>query len=171
MVLPKVGSKKHPRFEDLAKGRSGIWLGVEETEDEKWSNILWRPPNSLKVKKIYHVPTGSWIFVPYGSPGTSEDMWSGGIYYLLAAEGGESPIASTKLKAEFSALIVAKNQEIERLKSESVSSKIYARRAIQDMKTSLMDHAEIGKITGRTDQQQQQQKGPFLRRPRFEEEM
>jgi hypothetical protein len=39
------------------------------------------------------------------------------------------------------------------------------------MKTSLMDHAEIGKITGRTDQQQQQQKGPFLRRPRFEEEM
>jgi hypothetical protein len=171
MVLPKAGSKKHPRFEDLAKGRSGIWLGVEETEDEKWSNIIWRPPGLYsKTKTIYHVPTGSWIFVPYGTPGCSNDMWPGGIFYLLAAEGGESPIASNKLKAEFSALIVAKNQEIERLKSDSVSSKIYARRAVQDMKASLMDHAEIGKITGRSEQQQPQAKGPFLRRPRFEED-
>lgn len=171
MVLPKIGSKKHPALVDLAKGRIGIWLGVEETEDEKWSNIMWRRPNSVGSKTIFHVPTGSWIFVPPGTPGCSEDMWPGGVYYLLAAEGGDSPIASGKLKAEFSALIVAKNQEIERLKSRAVSSDIYARRAVQDMKTSLMDHAEIGRITGREQQQQQPQgKGPFLRRPRFEED-
>lgn len=166
-MIPRLKSKKNPALIDLAKGRLGTWVDFETTEDEKWSNVVYIPTNSIKSKKIWHVPTGAWLHIP---PGFCPEMYEHGIYYLLAAENGESPIASGKLKAEFSAILLAKNKEIENLKGRAIASDIYARRAVQDIKTSLLDHAEIEKIT-RKPREEEQAKSPFLRRPRFEEEV
>lgn len=163
--IPKVKRRKMEAFVDLAEGRIGSFGQIRDTEDPKWINIEYFPVNSFKSETVFRVPRDALIHVPVGF---TAKMYKHGIYYLIAGEGGAAPILTQKLGADFSTLIRAKNEEIERLSSEKVSAHIQARRAVDGMKMALKDHVDVQKVLKEVDKRDQEM--PWLKKNRFSEE-
>ena len=161
--------KRCPAFWDVAKGRNGCYLDFEKTNDPKWINVIWQEVNSMRSQKIFNVPAGSLKFL---DPASSEcpEMYKHGIVVMMAGENGEAPLRDVIAK-EIATTILAKNQEIERLKGKAVASQIRESRAVVDVKTHLKDHADIRGIMGPGGQPGEEGSGsPYIRRPRLGEE-
>lgn len=156
--------KRCPAFWDLACGRNGCFLGTEETNDPKYMNVLWQEVNSMSPQIILNVPIGS---IKLLDPSECPKMYKHGIVILVAGEGGEAPLRGI-IQKEFSTIILALQQKIERLSGKATASEIREKRTTQDFKSALKEHAEIKTIIG--DRQQEEGSSPFLRRPRMEEE-